>query len=71
MVAVSADLLLLSRFVLCSLVTDKLRLQDVEAAGDALSSALFVAAVFGLVIQITLLVRPSPLLLLLLALLHM
>lgn len=40
----------------CSLVTDKLRLHDVEGAGDALSSALFVATMFGLLIQTVLLV---------------
>ncbi len=40
----------------CSLVADKLRKQDIIAAGDALSSALFVATVFGLLIQAVLLV---------------
>ncbi len=40
----------------CSLVADKLRKQDITAAGDALSSALFVATVFGLLIQAVLLV---------------
>lgn len=39
-----------------SLVADKLRKQDISAAGDALSSALFVATVFGLLIQAVLLV---------------
>ena len=40
----------------CSLVADKLRTQDVKGAGDALSSALFVATTFGLMIQAVLLV---------------
>lgn len=40
----------------CSLVTDKLRTQDVHGAGDALSSALFMATMFGLMIQAVLLV---------------
>lgn len=40
----------------CSLVADKLRTQDVQGAGDALSSALFVATTFGLIIQAVLLV---------------
>lgn len=40
----------------CSLVTDKLRTQDVHGAGDALSSALFMATMFGLMIQAILLV---------------
>lgn len=40
----------------CSLVADKMRKQDITAAGDALSSALFVATVFGLLIQAVLLV---------------
>ncbi len=54
----------------CSLVADKLRKQDITAAGDALSSALFVATAFGLLIQAVLLVcsiipppPPPPLLL--------
>lgn len=38
-----------------SLVADKLRTQDVDGAGDALSSALFVATTFGLIIQAVLL----------------
>lgn len=41
----------------CSLVTDKLRLNDVDGAGNALSSALFVATISGLLIQAVLLVR--------------
>ena len=40
----------------CSLVADKLRTQDTKGAGDALSSALFVATTFGLMIQAVLLV---------------
>lgn len=40
----------------CSLVTDKLRTQDVHGAGIALSSALFMATMFGLMIQAILLV---------------
>ncbi len=40
----------------CSLVADKLRKQDITAAGDALFSALFVATAFGLLIQAVLLV---------------
>lgn len=40
----------------CSLVADKLRTQDISGAGDALSSALFVATTFGLIIQAVLLV---------------
>ena len=43
-----------------SLVADKLRVEDLTGAGDALSSALFVATVFGLIIQIALLVIYSP-----------
>ncbi len=40
----------------CSLVADKLRKHNISAAGDALSSALFVATVFGVLIQAVLLV---------------
>ncbi len=41
----------------CSLVADKLRTQDITGAGDALSSALFVATIFGVIIQAVLLVH--------------
>ena len=55
--------MLLWSFDGCSLVADKLRTQDVEGAGHALSSALFVATTFGVLIQAVLLVcvaRPWP-----------
>ena len=41
----------------CSLVADKLRVQDIDGAGEALSCALFVGTMFGLIIQITLMVQ--------------
>ena len=37
-------------------MTDKLRMHDVDAAGDALASTLFVATMCGLLIQAVLLV---------------
>ena len=45
--------------IVCSLVADKMRRQDISGAGEALSSALFVATMFGVLIQAVLLVRLS------------